>query len=37
MLESDYKMTQKILDELIRVRRITRKQCNAICEKNGLI
>ena len=36
MLESDYTMTQKILDELLRVRCITRKQCNAMCEKKRI-
>ena len=35
MLESDYKMTKMILDEILRVRCIARKQYNAMCEKIG--
>ena len=37
MLESDYTMVQMILDELISVRRIPRKEYKAMCEKIGLI
>ena len=36
MLESDYTMVQMIIDELLRVRCITRKQYKAMCEKIGL-
>ena len=35
--ESDYTMTQMIIDELLRVRCITRKQYKAMREKIGLI
>ena len=33
MLQSNYTMVQMIIDELLRVRRITRKQYKAMCEK----
>ena len=36
MLESDYTMVKMILDELLRVRCIPRKQYKAVCEKIGL-
>ena len=36
MIESDYTMTQMIIDELLRVRCITRKQYNVMCKKIGL-
>ena len=37
MLESDYTITKMIIDELLRVKCITRKQYKAMCEKIGLI
>ena len=36
MLESDYTMVKVILDELLRVRCIPRKQYKALCEQIGL-
>ena len=36
MLESDYTMVQMIIDEILRVRCITRKHYKAMCEKIGL-
>ena len=37
MTESDYTMTQMILDELLKIKCITRKQYKAMCEKIGLV
>ena len=37
MTESDYTMTQMIIDELLRIKCITRKQCKAMCEKICLV
>ena len=37
MLESDYTMTKMIIDELYRVRCITRKEYKAMKEKLGLV